>query len=480
MKLVPVILAGGQGSRLWPLSTPDCPKQYLPLLDPHWSLLQQTLQRAQQLSPCQPLLVCHEEQRFLAAEQCRAAGIHATLLLERDSRNTAQALALAAQFLRARGDDNALMLVLPADHLLENMAPLQQALQHLQPWVEQGAAAVFGILPDTPATGFGYLQVSAGEAPVRPLRAFHEKPDATTAAAYLQENATGPQPCWYWNSGMLCWQVQSFLQALQQWQPQLATASAAAIAGQQQDLDFIRPNAAALQGVTALPVDIALLEPLAANGEAAVVAAVLADSGWSDIGSWAAVQALAPADEQGNAQQGGGRFYRSHNNYLHNHSGRDIALLGVTDLVVVDTADALLIAQRDALDQLCEAVADSPATSPRKVFRPWGCYEILHPGDGYKIKRLQVKPGGQLSLQRHQQRAEHWVVVRGEATVIRQQDGELTQEILHANESTFIALGDVHALANHGNTLLEMIEVQSGEYLGEDDIERLQDIYGRE
>src|SRR5690606_14512679 len=249
--------------------------------------------------------------------------------------------------------------------------------------------------PDTPATGFGYLQVSAGEAPVRPLRAFHEKPDATTAAAYLQENATALQPCWYWNSGMLCWQVQSFLQALQQWQPQLATASAAASAGQQQDLDVIRPDAAALQGVTGLRVDIALLEPLAASGNGAVVAAVLEDSGWSDIGSWAAVQALAPADAQGNAQQGNGRFYRSHNNYLHNHSGRDIALLGVTDLVVVDTADALLIAQRDALDQLREAVADSPATSPRKVFRPWGGDVGVPRGDGYKSKRPQGKPGGQ-------------------------------------------------------------------------------------
>lgn len=479
MNLVPVILAGGQGSRLWPLSTPECPKQYLPLLGPHGSLLQQTLQRAQQLSPCEPLLVCHEEQRFLAAEQCRAAGINVTLLLERDSRNTAQALALAAQFLRARGDGEALMLVLPADHRLANSAPLQQALQHLQPWVEHGAAAVFGLRPAAPLTGFGYLQLSAGDAPVRPLRAFHEKPDAVTAAAYLQENATAAQPCWLWNSGMLCWQVQSFLQALQQWQPPLASASAAAIAGQQQDLDFIRPDAAALQGVVALPVDIALLEPLAGSGNGAVVAAVLEDSGWSDIGSWAAVQALAPADAQGNAQQGNGRFYRSHNNYLHNHSGRDIALLGVQDLVVVDTADALLIARREALDLVRQAAADSPPASPRKVFRPWGCYEILHPGEGYKIKRLQVKPGEQLSLQRHRQRAEHWVVVRGEATVIRQQHGELTQEILHANESTFIALGDVHALANHGNTLLEMIEVQSGDYLGEDDIERLQDIYGR-
>src|SRR5690606_15601833 len=251
--------------------------------------------------------------------------------------------------------------------------------------------------PDTPATGFGYLQVSAGEAPVRPLRAFHEKPDATTAAAYLQENATALQPCWYWNSGMLCWQVQSFLQALQQWQPQLATASAAAIAGQQQDLDFIRPNAAALQDVTALPVDIALLEPLAASGEAAVVAAVLADSGWSDIGSWAAVQALARADGQETWRKGNCCFYRSHNNYRHNVGGRVIALLGVTDLVVVDTADVLLVAQRGAPHQLRVVVADSPPVSPRKVFRPWGCYEILHPGEGYKIKRLQVKQIGSAS-----------------------------------------------------------------------------------
>src|SRR5690606_15103887 len=251
------------------------------------------------------------------------------------------------------------------------------------------------------------------------------------------------------------------------------------------DLDFIRPDASALENTPALPLDIALLEPLAAqrNGEqtsSAVVAVALENSGWNDIGSFAALGAYLPADAQNNRVQGDARLYATQNTLVYNRSGRDIAMNGVSDLVVIDTPDALLITHQDSTSALRAIAADAPAQEPQQVFRPWGNYQRLHIGQGYKIKRLQVKPGGQLSLQRHQQRAEHWVVVRGEATVIRQQHGELTQEILHANESTFIALGDVHALANHGNTLLEMIEVQSGDYLGEDDIERLQDIYGRQ
>ncbi len=486
--IIPVILAGGTGTRLWPLSTRDCPKQFLPLLDPELSLLQQTLLRAQDLlqqlnqPAAEPVIVCHEAQRFLAAEQCRALNIRAQIVLEDEGRNTAQALALAAQHLALNHEqrEQILMLAMPADQTLTDNAVLAQAIASLQAQVAQGAAGIFGIEPEYAATGLGYLRADTAGQVVE----FHEKPDARTAAQWLANNAQ-QQAGWLWNSGIFFWQVQAFLQRLSEYQPQLLAATQDAMAQVRRDLDFIRPATQPLQQCLHLPVDIALLEPLSAIAQA-VVTAPLINSGWNDIGNWQALSELGEADAQGNIVQNSaaarGRFEHSRNNYLHSSSERDIALLGVQDLLVVDTADALLIAHKDRAQQVGSLAADASGqkSEPRLVYRPWGSYEVLHSGKGYKIKRLRVKAGGRLSLQRHRFRAEHWVIVRGEATVIRQRDGMQSREILHANESTFIALGDIHLLENNSDILLEMIEVQSGDYLAEDDIERLQDIYGRE
>ena len=482
--IIPVILAGGQGSRLWPLSMPETPKQCLPLLHESLSLLQQTLLRARDISREKPLVICHEDQRFLVAEQCRALNIPVDIILEPHSRNTAQATALAAAFYQQQNRADALLLMMPADHALDNPRVLLQAVQQLQPFVAAGAAGIFGIEPTHAATEYGYLQVPESGS-VQTVLCFREKPDAETAQQWLTANSSKDGARWLWNSGVFFWQAAALNAAFQQVQPVLFSAAQQAMQAARTDLDFIRPDAGALENSPALPLDIALLEPLTAqhNGEQtsrAVVAVALENSGWNDIGSFAALGAYLPADAQNNRVQGDARLYATQNTLVYNRSGRDIAVNGVRDLMIIDTPDALLISHKDSTAALRAIAADAPAQEPQQVFRPWGNYQRLHTGQGYKIKRLQVKPGGQLSLQRHQERAEHWVVVRGEATVIREQNGVLTQAVLHANESTFIAVGDVHSLANHGNTLLEMIEVQSGDYLGEDDIERLQDIYGRQ
>lgn len=470
--IYPVILAGGNGSRLWPASRSDFPKQFLQL-GQTLSLLQQTVRRLVAAELAEPLLICNEQHRFIAAEQLRQLHCPATILLEPEGRNTAPAIALAAhQLQRQSGDPAPVLLVLPADHLIADPEAFLMAVASLLPAVQQeGKVGTLGVLPTRPESGFGYIQPASRER-LSPVQAFVEKPDARRAQQFIDQG-------YLWNSGMFVLRADVYLQRLQQYCPAMADACARAMCEPQQDLDFLRPDAHAFACAPAESVDYALLEPLAAQGE--VIVATL-DCGWDDIGSWSALWQLGDKDEQGNVCMGHSshtELQYSHDNLIYGDQ-RLIALAGVDNLVVVDSADALLVADKSRAQDIKSLVASLPAAAHearlRQVYRPWGHYNVLTEGPGYKVKKICVRAGEQISLQRHRQRAEHWVVVAGCAWVTR---GDQSYRV-EKNQSTYIAAGEIHALQNPGPELLEMIEVQSGDYLGEDDIIRLQDKYGRQ
>lgn len=480
--IIPVILAGGMGTRLWPLSTAECPKQFLRIADAEHSLLQQTLLRAQAICAVKPIVVCAEQHRFLAAEQCRELGLDVDLIIEPLANNTTQAIALAAQWLAQyrlcqHELEQAAMLIMPADHFIANAEPFITAVQQLQPYVQQGTVGIFGIEPTYAATGYGYLQTQELADAVLQVQQFHEKPSAEKAAQYVSANQIQPQ--WLWNSGMFFWKVQAFQQALAFNHPQSAAQIAQACKILNRDLDFIRPDAQALVGVIKQAVDIALLEVIASATQANIVAINVQDSGWTDMGSWQAIHSMLAQDVQHNSHSGAVRLHNTSNSHIYNGSGRDIVVQGLHNCVVVDTEDALLVSSFADIGHVAQMPASGTLTEFKTVYRPWGQYTLLHQHAGFKIKHLRVKPGGQLSLQKHSQRSEHWVVVKGVATVIRLDSGREVVQQLQQNESTFIPSGDVHALANQGTDMLEIVEVQSGGYLGEDDIIRLKDIYGR-
>mgnify|MGYP006286238793 CR=1 FL=1 len=468
--LRPVLLAGGSGTRLWPLSRRALPKQFVPLLGTE-SLFESTLRRLEGIEHLPPLVVCNEVHRFLVAEEMRRAGARTgPILLEPVGRNTAPAIALAALEATADGDDPVL-LVLPADHAIPDTDAFAQAVAAAVEAAAAGALVTFGIEPTAPRTGYGYIRAEPG-AGVRAVAAFVEKPDRETAEAYLASGG------YYWNSGMFVFRASALLEALERHEPAMLAAVRAAHDGRRADLDFLRFDEAAFAAVPAESIDRAVME----RTDRAVV--VPFEAFWNDVGSWQALWeagvAAGEADDRGNVERGDVIADDVEGCYLQSTS-RLIAAVGLRDCVVVETADAVLVAPRDqseAIRGLVERLgADGRVERDehRRVFRPWGSYEGIDRGERFQVKRIVVRPGGRLSLQMHYHRAEHWVVVRGTARVTCGEEAWLLSE----NESTYIPLGHTHRLENPGQIPLELIEVQSGSYLGEDDIVRFDDQYGR-
>ncbi len=480
MTIKSVILSGGSGTRLWPASRESYPKQLLPLTGEH-SLLQETALRLKGFAggavDARPLVVTNEDYRFIIAEQLRQIGVDAPqIVLEPAGRNTAPALTLAALAAAADGDDPVL-LVMPADHVMSAVDAFQRAIGEGAAQAAAGALVTFGIVPDRAETGYGYIRAGAARAgadSARQLAEFVEKPDAATAARYV---ASGE---YFWNSGIFMLKASVWLAAIARFAPAIAHSCRAAFDGRRADADFLRVDKAAFEACPSDSIDYAVMERLQTAPELGAGVVVPLAAGWSDVGAWDALWAVSPKDEEGNAARGEVMFEASRNTLVHAGS-RLVAAVGCEDMVVVETADAVMVAHKSRTQDVKKVVARLKAEgrtltqSHRKVYRPWGWYDSIDCGDRFQVKRIVVNPGATLSLQMHHHRAEHWVVVRGTAEVTRGDEVFLLAE----NESTFIPLGRRHRLANPGKLPLEIIEVQSGSYLGEDDIVRFEDSYGR-
>lgn len=468
----PVVLSGGAGSRLWPLSRTLLPKQFLPLVSGK-TMLQETVERLAGLANLRdPVVVCNNDHRFLAAEQLREVGVRpAAQILEPTGRNTAPAVAVAALSVAAT-DPQGVMLVLPADHLIRNVPAFHAAIASAAAAATQGRLSTFGIVAREPETGYGYIERGeplAGSAGCYRVNRFVEKPDEARAREFI---ASGR---FYWNSGMFMFKASRYLEELGRYRPQILAAAQAAWQGASRDLDFIRLEEAAFLASPSESIDYAVMEH---TGDAIVVEA---DIGWSDIGSWAALWQAAEADAQGNVTLGDAHLDNVRNSYVRAES-RLVAAVGVENLVIVETADAVLVIDKNCAQDVkrtVEALKDKQRDEylvHKRVYRPWGYYEGLDIGERFQVKRIMVKPGAKLSLQMHHHRAEHWVVVSGTARVVRGDETLLLSE----NQSTYIPLGTRHRLENIGKVPLHMIEVQSGSYLGEDDIVRFEDDYKRQ
>ncbi len=481
MLIQPVVLSGGSGTRLWPLSREKYPKQLLPLVGDD-SLLQATVRRVEGLpgaSLAAPMVVCNEEYRFVIAEQLRLMGKPGLLVLEPVGRNTAPALTLAALAAQASGGDQAdpVLLVMPADHVILDTAQFQAAVRQGAELAQEGAVVTFGISPDTPETGYGYIQSGAEfSGGARLIARFVEKPDLATAQTYLAEGS------YLWNSGIFMMRASVWLAAIGKCRPDVLSACKTAWAKGSSDGEFFRVGKAEFAACPSDSIDYAVMERLTAAGATGLPKGVVIplSAGWSDVGAWDALWKVLPKDTQGNVPQGDVLLHDSQGT-LAMSEGRLIACVGVRDLVVVETPDAVLVAHKDRtqdvkkiVDQL-KAAGRMEGQTHRKVFRPWGWYDSVDAGARFQVKRIVVKPGGTLSLQMHHHRAEHWIVVSGTAKVTKGGETFLVSE----NESTYIPLGTTHRLENPGRVPLEMIEVQSGAYLGEDDIVRFEDVYGR-
>ncbi len=466
--LIPVLLSGGVGSRLWPVSREMHPKQFLPLAG-ELSMLQETLQRTSGLEEAAPLVVCNEEHRFMVAEQLRQVGLQASaLILEPQGRNTAPAVALAA--LQAVGTaPEALLLVLPADHLIQDVEAFVAAVGKAVPLARQGRLMTFGVVPSSAETGYGYIKCGpALEADLYDLERFVEKPDEATAQAYLDSGT------YLWNSGMFLLRAATYLEQLGEFAPEILSCCQQAMAGASIDMDFVRPDAQAFDQCPSDSIDYAVMEKTAVGG------VVSLDCGWSDVGAWSALWDVAQRDGDGNACKGDVMLDNCSDSYFRSDS-RLVAAIGVDNLVVVETADAVLVADRARVQDVKRIVnrlkeqGRPEASLHRRVYRPWGSYESLAASDRFQVKRIVVNPGQTLSLQMHHHRAEHWIIVHGTAEVTCEDKVFMLAE----DESTYIPLGHKHRLANPGRIPLELIEVQSGAYLGEDDIVRFEDVYGR-
>jgi len=470
--LVPVILSGGSGTRLWPLSRELFPKQLLPLVAER-TMLQETALRVDGVADVgPPLVVCNESHRFMVAEQLRELGVApGAIVLEPVGRNTAPAVAVAALLAlsRAQAGDDPVLLVLPADHVIRDVAAFRAAIDIGRLAAEAGSLVTFGIVPDRPETGYGYIRRARAEGPTYPVAEFVEKPDLATAVRHVQSGE------YYWNSGMFMFRAQVYLDELRAHAPAILAACEAAVASAKPDLDFTRLSADTFGTCPSDSIDYAVME----RTRSAVV--VPLDAGWSDVGSWSALQDALPRDASGNVIAGDVITEGTTGSYLHSTS-RLIAAVGLSDHVVVETKDAVLVAPRDKVQDVKAVVSRLKAQGRyetalhREVFRPWGSYDSIDHGERFQVKRLVVKPGATMSLQLHHHRAEHWIVVSGTARITR---GEETF-LLGENESTFIPMGTKHRIENPGKVMLHIIEVQSGSYLGEDDIVRFEDRYGRE
>jgi len=462
-----VIMAGGSGTRMWPMSRTAYPKQFLNL-NSDSSMLQETVQRLEGLADHQTTIITNEEHRFLVAEHLRQLDTKAEILLEPIGRNTAPAIALAAFRAQQKGEGSQLLLVLAADHVIENTQEFQRVVQQALPIARDGKLVTFGIVPDSPATGYGYIRQGEAQADAFKVDAFVEKPDLATAESYL---ASGE---YLWNSGMFLFRADRYLEELKEYRPDIYQACEQASQNLAADLDFLRINKEAFEACPDDSIDYAVME----KTDQAVVLPL--DAGWSDVGSWSALWDIKEKDADGNVHQGDVIDKDSHNNFVIAQE-KLIATIGVDDLVIVDTKDAVLVADRSRVQEVKDIVSTlkkegrSEHVQHREVYRPWGKYDSIDAGERYQVKRITVNPGAKLSLQKHHHRAEHWIVVSGTAKVT---NGDNTL-LLSENESTYIPIGVVHCLENPGMIPLEMIEVQSGSYLGEDDIVRLKDDYGR-
>jgi len=476
--ILPVILSGGSGTRLWPLAREQYPKQLLPLVGKD-SMLQATVLRLDGLADvAEPLLVCNEEHRFAVAEQVRQLGRNGTVVLEPVGRNTAPAVTLAALLALCQDQDPA-MVVMPADHVIVDGARFREAVRQAVRLAETGMIVTFGIAPDCPETGYGYIQrgdALPGEAAAFRLARFVEKPDRATAQRYLDAGDH------LWNSGLFVMKASVWRDAIGRCRPDILSACERALADVRTDGDFVRVAREAFAACPSDSIDYAVMERIAAGVAGLPAAAVIPlSAGWSDVGAWDSLWQVLPKDEAGNAWRGDVMLHDTAHTLAFSES-RLVACVGVRDLVVVETPDAVLVAHKDRtqdVKKIAERLkqeARGEAQVHRKVHRPWGSYDGVDAGERFQVKRIVVKPGASLSLQMHHHRAEHWVVVRGTAKVTRGDETLLVSE----NESTFIPLGIKHRLENPGKLMLEMIEVQSGAYLGEDDIVRFEDTYGRQ
>lgn len=463
--ITPVIMAGGSGTRLWPLSRALYPKQFLPLANTS-TMLQETLLRLDTLETAQPITLCNEDHRFLVAEQLRGIDQVGSIVLEPAGRNTAPAVALAANLALK---EDPLLLVLAADHVIADPDGFAEAIKQAIPLAEAGKLVTFGIVPQSPHTGYGYIQAGEQVEEAHKVVQFVEKPSIEIATGYL---ASGN---YLWNSGMFLFKASRYLEELEKYRPDIASACRMATENPRIDHDFIRVDTESFLHCPEDSIDYAVMEK---TSEAVVVSL---DVGWNDIGSWSALWEIGAKDENGNCIRGDVLSHDTSDSLIFGEE-RLIATVGLKDIVVVDTKDALMVATKDRVQEV-KAIVNilkkenrEEAVLHREVYRPWGKYDSVDAGPRYQVKRITVKPGAKLSVQMHHHRAEHWIVVSGTAKVTRGEKIFLVTE----NQSTYISIGEHHALENPGKVDLELIEVQSGAYLGEDDIVRFEDLYGRE
>ena len=463
MSICPVIMAGGSGTRLWPLSRAAHPKQFLRLHGED-TMLQATVKRLSGLDIQASITICNEEHRFFVAEQLREIDKLGSIILEPVGRNTAPAIALAA--LTAK--DDPLLLVLAADHVIQDEAAFREAVIRAIPPAEAGKLVTFGIVPSAPHTGYGYIKRGKDLGEGFEVDAFVEKPSSDVAQDYFSSDDH------YWNSGMFLFRASTYLEELKKFRPDILEQCKASVMDVKTDLDFVRVNKEMFESCPAESVDYAVME----KTTHAVV--VPMDAGWSDIGSWSSLWDISEKDNEGNSTHGDVILHNTRNSYVRTDN-KLVAVIGVDDLVITSTKDALMVAHKDSVQdvkiitEMLKVNSRSEWELNREVYRPWGKYDSIDSGEGYQAKRITVKPGAKLSVQMHHHRAEHWIVVAGSAMVT---NGDKTF-LLSVNESTYIPIGAVHALENPGKVDLELIEVQSGSYLGEDDIVRFEDRYGR-